>query len=129
MKNVDLSSYSNEWYNPGRNSFIRILWYFTNILFFKSSFFPFFNVKKKILILFGAKIGKNVVIKPNVNIKYPWNLSVGNHVWIGEKVWIDSLCSVQIGDNVCISQGAYLLCGNHNYSLSNFDLILKNIRG
>ena len=53
--------------------------------------------------------------------------TIGNDVWIGEEVWIDNLAKVQIGNNVCISQGAMLLCGNHNFSKSNFDLITGTI--
>ena len=80
-----------------------------------------------ILRLFGAHIGKGVVIKPHVTIKYPWNLYVGNHVWIGENAWIDNLAKVTIKDNACLSQGAMLLCGNHNYKKSAFDLIIGEI--
>ena len=48
---------------------------------FMSSFFdnflPFPNILKKgILVLFGAKVGSNVVIKPKVKIKYPWHLKI-----------------------------------------------------
>ena len=47
--------------------------------------FSFPNIiKRGILIFFGAKIGKNVVIKPKVKIKYPWHLQIGNNSWIGE---------------------------------------------
>ncbi len=67
------------------------------------------------------------VIKPKVNIKYPWFLILGDYVWIGEKVWIDNLAQVTIGSNVCISQGALLLCGNHNYKKPSFDLITGKI--
>ena len=70
---------------------------------------------------------KGVVIKPSVNIKYPWNLKIGDYVWIGENVWIDNLVEVSIGDNVCISQGAMLLCGNHNYKKTSFDLMVGKI--
>ncbi len=77
--------------------------------------------------MFGAKVGHGVVIKPSVNIKYPWRLTIGNDVWIGEEVWIDNLDDVRIGDNVCISQGALLLCGNHNYKKSDFGLITGKI--
>jgi putative colanic acid biosynthesis acetyltransferase WcaF len=80
-----------------------------------------------ILRLFGSKVGQGVVIKPGVNIKYPWKLKVGNFVWIGENVWIDNLDFVNIMDNSCISQGAMLLCGNHNYSSTSFDLIINPI--
>jgi putative colanic acid biosynthesis acetyltransferase WcaF len=124
--NVDLSTFKNSWYNPG-SIFKRMLWYWVNIIFFKSSIFPFYGLKVLLLKMFGATVGKGVLIKPNVNIKYPWFLSIGNHVWIGEQVWIDNLAQITIGNNVCISQGALLICGNHDYSKTNFDLIVKPI--
>ena len=77
--------------------------------------------------MFGAKTGKNIILKPRINIKYPWFLEIGNNCWIGENVWIDNLTTVKIGNNVCISQGAYLLTGNHNYKKETFDLIVKEI--
>ncbi len=80
-----------------------------------------------VLKAFGARLGKNVVIKPRVNIKYPWKLQVGNNCWIGENVWIDNLGLVIIGDNVCLSQGAMLICGNHDYKKRTFDLIVGSI--
>ena len=126
MNKTDLSEYHNNYYKPG--SFVKIsLWYFFNIIFFKSYWFPLSRIKVNILRLFGAKIGMGVVIKPSVNIKYPWNLKIGDHVWIGEEVWIDNLDLVTISDHSCISQGAMLLCGNHNFSSSSFDLIIKPI--
>ncbi len=124
---LDLSKYENSWYKTGRNFFIRILWYYSNLLFIKNPYFIFSKLKINILRLFGAKIGKNVLIKPSVNIKYPWKLKIGNNTWIGENVWIDNLDFVEIGNNVCISQGAFLLCGNHNYKKSTFDLIVEKI--
>lgn len=123
---VDLSKYKNEWYQPG-NIFKRVIWYFVNMIFFKT-LFPFpSSLKIKLLRLFGAKIGKNIVIKPNVNIKYPWFLEIGDNCWIGEEVWIDNLAFVRMGENVVISQGAYLLTGSHNYKKEAFDLIIKEI--
>lgn len=128
MKNVvDNSKFDNYWYDPGRKFLTRLLWYVTNALVFQSYLFPFYGLKIFLLRVFGATIGAGVLIKPNVNIKYPWNLDVGNHVWIGENVWIDNLVKIKIGDNVCISQGAMLLTGNHDYSMTSFDLICKPI--
>jgi putative colanic acid biosynthesis acetyltransferase WcaF len=85
-------------------------------------------MKCSLLRLFGAKIGENVVVKPHVHIKYPWNLSIGDNSWIGEYVWIDNLDKVEIGSNVCISQGALILSGNHDYSSEAFTLLLKPIK-
>ena len=122
----DFSKFNNKDFYPG-NLILRILWFLVSLIFFTSSCLPFTVIKVFILRIFGAKIGKSVVIKPSVNIKYPWKLSLANHVWIGENVWIDNLDNVVIGNNVCISQGAFLLCGNHNYKKDSFDLITKPI--
>ncbi|NPA69026.1 MAG: colanic acid biosynthesis acetyltransferase WcaF [Chlorobi bacterium] len=128
MHKTDLSKFDNSWYNPKGNIVKRTLWYFVNVLFFLNPWNPLSSLKIFLLRLFGAKIGKGVIIKPSVNIKYPWRLSVGNNVWIGEKVWIDNLADVKIADNVSISQGAMLLCGNHNYKKTSFDLIIGEIK-
>lgn len=124
---TDLSKYNNSWYNPGGSALKRTLWYFTNVLFLKNHLNLLSGLKVGLLRLFGAKVGLGVVIKPGVNVKYPWLLSIGDHSWIGEDVWIDNLAQVTIGSNCCISQGAMLLTGNHNYKLPTFDLIIKPI--
>ena len=123
---TDLSSFNNLWYNPG-NKIKIIIWYLVNILFFINPLNPISSLKVVLLRFFGAKVGRNVLIKPSVNIKYPWLLKIGNNVWIGENVWIDNLAKVELEDNVVISQGAMLLCGNHNYKKATFDLIAKDI--
>jgi putative colanic acid biosynthesis acetyltransferase WcaF len=125
MKTIH-KNYNNRWYKPG-SLLKRTVWYFVNVIFFKSSYFPFSKLKVIILRLFGAKVGVGVVIKPNVSIKYPWFLKIGSNSWIGEEVWIDNLANVELGENVCLSQNALLLCGNHNFKLSSFDLIIKPI--
>ena len=124
---IDLSKYNNNKFVKA--TFIkRFAWYYTNLLFFKSGFFPVSVIQILLLKLFGAKIGKQVVIKPFVNIKYPWKLTVGDFVWIGEHVWIDNLEEVIIGNHVCISQGVLLITGNHNYQKSTFDLMVSPIK-
>ena len=127
MIKVRNNSFNNSWYNPGRVKFILILWYLTNILIFKNPLMVSYAIKINILRLFGAVVGDNVIIKPNVNIKYPWFLNIGNNSWIGEGVWIDNLCQISIGSNVCVSQGAMLLTGNHDYKKSTFDLFVGEV--
>ena len=125
-KKTDLSSFSNSWYRPGASFLKRALWYRFNGIFVCSRF-PFSGFKVFLLRLFGAQIGKGVVIKPSVNIKSPWLLEIGDHSWIGEHAWIDNLVKVKIGPDVCISQGAMLLTGNHDFTKSSFDLITGEI--
>ena len=110
MKRIKLKSYQNDWYYPG-NRFKILLWFIVNVLFFKNPLNGSSRIKVFFLRLFGAKVGHNITIKPAVNIKYPWRLSIGNNVWIGENVWIDNLANVSIEDNVCLSQEAFLLTG------------------
>ena len=121
-----LDTFNNDWYKPGAK-FKIALWFVFNALILKNKYNPFGGLRIMFLKLFGAKIGKGVVIKPSVSVKYPWKLTVGDHVWIGENVWIDNLDQITIGNHVCISQGALLLCGNHNYKKSSFDLMIAPI--
>lgn len=124
---VQNKNFDNNWYYPGRPFYFILSWYFINSFVFNSYLIPCNWIKISLLRLFGATIGEGVIIKPHVNIKYPWNLMIGNYVWIGESVWIDNLHLVNIGNNVTISQGALLLSGSHNYKKSTFDLILGEI--
>jgi putative colanic acid biosynthesis acetyltransferase WcaF len=124
---TDLSRFNNDWFQPGAGKIKMVLWYLVNVLFFINPLNPISSLKVQLLRLFGARIGVGVMIKPGVNIKYPWKLSIGDWSWIGENVWIDNLEQVSIGANCCLSQGALLLCGSHDYKLSTFDLIAKPI--
>jgi putative colanic acid biosynthesis acetyltransferase WcaF len=127
---TSLNKFENSWYwkNYNRSSFLkRVIWFFASNIFL-NSYLPipiFFKIF--LLRLFGAEIGQGVVIKPKVNVKYPWLLTIGDYSWIGEEVWIDNLAMVKIGKNVCISQGAMLLTGNHDFSKPTFDLKIGNI--
>lgn len=124
---VNLSLFNNSWYRPGRGVVIRTLWHFANALFLQCSLNPSSKLKIIILKLFGAKIGTGVVLKPSINIKYPWNLEVGDYTWIGEGTWLDSLDKIIIGNNCCLSQGVYFCTGNHDWTDPAFGLIVKPI--
>lgn len=115
---VRLAAFDGSDFNKGAGFIKTTLWYFVNALVVRASWNPFMGIKVKLLRAFGAKIGKGLVIKNNVIIKSPWNLVVGDDCWIGENSWIDNLDKVYIGNNVCISQGALLLTGNHDYTIS-----------
>lgn len=113
-------------FNPGASTLKLLLWYFTSVIFIRSGIIPFSSLIVFILKSFGAKIGKDVRIKPGIYVHYPWKLQIGDHAWLAE-CRIENLAVVNIGDNVCVSQKAMLLTGNHNYKSVNFDLITKPI--
>ncbi|PML10610.1 acyl transferase [Vibrio breoganii] len=126
MNQVNLDDYNNDWFVPG--SKIRIIfWMLISALFFRNSLPIPSVIKVSLLKLFGAKVGTGIVIKQNVNIKYPWKLILGRDSWIGEDVWIDNLDIVKIGDNCCLSQGCYLLTGNHDFTSKTFELMTSEI--
>lgn len=117
--NVDLKNFSTGNFDKGAGAIKILLWYIVNCILVRPAVIPFMGFKIFLLRLFGAKIGKRLYIKPGVLIKSPWNLVIGDDCWIGENVWIDNLDKVYIGSNVCISQGALLLTGNHDYTISS----------
>jgi len=122
-----LSTFNNSWYSHGASAFKLLIWHLFSWMFFLNHLSFFSGLKVSLLRMFGARIGKGVVIKQCVRIKYPWLLEIGDYVWIGECVWIENHALVKIGSNSCLSQGAMLLCGNHNYKKPSFDLIAEPI--
>ena len=116
----NLSSFKKK--KISRGHFLKIaIWYLINNLIIYS-FFPSSKLRIFLLKLFGAKIGKNVVIHPYTSIKYAWKFEIGDDSWVGARVWVDNIHKVKIGKNCCISQEVYFCTGNHNYKKKEFDL-------
>jgi putative colanic acid biosynthesis acetyltransferase WcaF len=99
----------------GRPVLIEVAWYLVKWLLFLTAFPVPSALKRGILRLFGAQIGKGVIIKPRVNIHMPWKLAVGDFSWIGEEVFILNFEPVTIGSHCCVSQRVFLCTGNHDY--------------
>lgn len=121
-----LERFSNTGFSRGAGRIKEVLWILLGQPLVHSHF-PGSRWRKKVLVLFGASIGKGFIIKNRVRVKFPWKLSVGDNCWIGESVWIDNLAQVVIESDVCISQGAYLCTGSHDYNCESFDLITDGI--
>lgn len=119
---MHLNQFNNSAFDRGRPIIVEAMWLLLQALFV-SSFLPGSLMRIWLLRLFGAEIGRNVVVKPGVRIKFPWFLKVGDFTWLGEDVWIDNLAPVNIGSHCCISQGVYLCTGSHNWKKDSFDLI------
>ena len=62
----------------GASRIKEILWYLVKVFFFLSAL-PYPNgLKVWLLRSFGAKVGQGVVLKPRVNIHFPWKLEIGD---------------------------------------------------
>ena len=82
---VDLSRYSPGQFDRGAGPVKEGLWLVVSLFLFRLCPFSFSALKRLVLRAFGARIGQNVTIKPQVKITFPWKLAVGDHVWLGEE--------------------------------------------
>lgn len=125
---IDLSQFDNGDFQRGASRLKELAWWFARSLFFAGWFPVPSALKVRILRLFGAKVGKGVVIRSRVDISFPWRLSLGDHVWVGDEVKILSLAEVEVGSHVCLSQRAFLCTGSHDFGSTAFDLRTGPIR-
>jgi putative colanic acid biosynthesis acetyltransferase WcaF len=109
-----------------REYFLRFLWTLASPLFFLSPR-VFFKWRRMLLIVFGAKVGKNVHIYPSAKIYLPWNLIIGDNSCIGEWVLIYNLGVVELGVDTTISHRAHICAGTHDYENPSLPLIRSSI--
>jgi putative colanic acid biosynthesis acetyltransferase WcaF len=124
---VNLSEPDSSELKRGKPLWLEALWCFLGMPLVRSYLLPFSAVKIRILRIFGASIGAGVYVNPGLKVKFPWYLKVGDYCWLGEDLWIDNLTMVEIGSHACISQGAYLCTGNHDWRTTNLKLFCKPI--
>lgn len=127
MKFQDLSKFELPDGFRGRSSVFVQLWWLVQSTLFRLSPQFMYGWRCSLLRAFGAKIGKNVIIRPTVRTTYPWKLSIGNGSWVGDYVELYTLGEISIGENCVISQRSYLCTGSHEYSKEKFDIFEKKI--
>jgi putative colanic acid biosynthesis acetyltransferase WcaF len=121
-----LDRFDNSAFQRGRPWPVEGLWRAAEGLLF-GSWIPGSAWRVALLRLFGARVGRGVVIKPRVRVKFPWRLCIGDHSWIGEDAWLDNLAEIRIGSHCCLSQGVYLCTGNHRWDADDFRLETRPI--
>lgn len=101
----------------------RAIWMTIGSKLFRFSFHNWYRYRRIILRIFGAKVGKNVVIRPSAHIEIPWTLTIEDGASIGDDTIIYSLGHIHIGKRAIISQYAHLCAGTHDYTDHTFKLI------
>lgn len=115
-----LADFSGAGYEKGRSLLWQACWFAVlNVAFIKWWLPP--RWRPLILRAFGAQIGDRVFIRHRVRILWPWKLSIGDDTWVGEDAWILNLETVTIGQNVCVSQSAFLCTGSHDARSETFE--------
>jgi len=80
-----------------------------------------------ILRIFGAKVDLRAEISGSARIQFPWLVKAGSYIAIAPRVTLYNLGGIEIGDQVIISQDAYLCGGTHDYTLPTNPLVRKKI--
>lgn len=101
----------------------RGLWQIVYYLLFRFSPVPFHGWRSFLLRSFGARLGRRTAIYPSAKIWAPWNLVVGNAVTVGPGVDLYNVAPITLGDDVIISQGAYLCSASHDHRSADFALM------
>ncbi|MBW4445437.1 MAG: hormogonium polysaccharide biosynthesis acetyltransferase HpsU [Spirirestis rafaelensis WJT71-NPBG6] len=119
---VDLRKYDQSWFDRGRPGWYILFWWFVQAIAFPLTPQPLSNLRCAILRLFGAKVGKGVLIRPTARFTYPWKVTIGDYSWIGDDVVLYSLDEIHIGSHCVISQKSYLCTGTHDIKDPAFGL-------
>ncbi len=107
-----LAQFTGKGYDKGRSVPVCAAWAMVAEPLTRSILCPP-SVRAKVLRVFGAQIGANVNIRNDVRIHWPWKLAVGDNTWIGVGSYLLNLEPITIGEDVCISQQAFLCTGSH----------------
>lgn len=111
----------------GRSAMVVQLWWLVQTLLFAPSPQIMFGWRRGLLRLFGAKIGRNVKLRPSVTVTYPWKVTIGDHSWVGDDSTIYSLGNIHIGAHTVISHKVYLCAAAHDYTKRGFDILSPDV--
>jgi putative colanic acid biosynthesis acetyltransferase WcaF len=111
----------------GRSGFVVAAWQLAQATVFACSPQYAYPWRRWLLRLFGAKVGKGVLVRQSARVTYPWFVSLGDHCWIGDHAEIYSVAPITIGANAVVSQRSYICAGTHNHMQLNFPAIGKPV--
>lgn len=112
----------------GRSTLVEAAWWLCKSTIFLSSL-PYPNVLKRTLLkLFGATVGRGLNIQPRVSIHFPWKLVIGDHCWIGQRCEIHNMEPIVLENHVALGHDVFLTSGNHDHKDSTLPYRNRPIR-
>ena len=123
----DLSKFLVPKGQRGRPAWFVQLWFIFETLFIRWTPQALYPWRRVAFRLFGAKIGRRVLIRPGVHVTFPWKLTVGDHCWIGDNATLYNVERITIGEHSVVSQEAYLCTATHDHREVSFPVIASPI--
>lgn len=120
ISNRSLGARRGKPYDKGRGVLAQAVWVGLQGTVFTRVWCPN-RVRIALLRAFGAQIGEGVLIRHRVRIQWPWKLAIGDNSWVGSDVELYNLDRITIGNDVCISQQAYVCTGSHDRRSPTFE--------
>jgi putative colanic acid biosynthesis acetyltransferase WcaF len=96
------------------NRAARLLWSLVWVLLFRPSPKPLHAWRRVLLRLFGARLGRGVIVHASARIWAPWNLEMGDFSWLAP--FVDCYCvdRIRLGRCVTVSQYSFLCTASHD---------------
>ena len=112
----------------GRGEMLRRVFWLFGSRVFRWTPRPCFGLRRGILRLFGAKIGREFHIYPSSVVYFPWFFEAGDYSAVGEGALIYNLGPVRLGSRTTVSHGAHLCAGTHDFEDPAMPLLKPAIR-
>ena len=125
---VDLRKYDQSKFDRGRPNWFIVLWWLVQAIAFPLSLHNLNGFRCWLLRLFGANIGRGVVVRPTARFTYPWKVTIGDYSWVGDDVVFYSIDRIIIGNHAVISQKSYLCTASHDMQQHEFPLTTAPIK-
>ncbi len=127
MPFLQLDKFDRSGFEYGRPGLYVLLWFLVQDTLFRFSPLPCYGFRRWLLRLFGARVGRGVLIRPRARIHYPWRLEIGDYSWVGDDAWLYSLGEIRIGAHSAISQKCFICTSGHDFKSPYFKNVVKPI--
>ena len=122
-----MTSYRDQHLTLG-NKAGRALWLCAYWTLFRFTPAPLHAWRAILLRLFGARIGRGVLIYPSANIWAPWNLTMADATCLGREVDCYCVDKVELMARAVVSQRSFLCTASRDYNRSDLPLVTAPIR-